>query len=72
MISPLELLPTKALKLKKIKNHPGHILVLGEKGDISVVNVYTMTLLMSMSYDFKGCVNCLYRKNYFILCGNYN
>ena len=45
MISPLDLLVTKAIKLKKIKSHPGHILVLGDKGDVSFVNVYTMTLL---------------------------
>jgi hypothetical protein len=69
MVSPLDLLLTKAVKLKKIKAHPGHVLVLGEKGDINFVNVYTMTLLSTVNSDFKGCVNCLYRNKYFILCG---
>lgn len=45
MISPRDLLITKALKIKGMKGHPGHILVFGDQGDISIVNVYTMTLL---------------------------
>jgi hypothetical protein len=46
MSSSKDMLTTVAQTIKKIKKHPGHIIVIGaEQGDISIVNVYTMTLL---------------------------
>mmetsp|Transcript_39544 Transcript_39544/g.38050 ORF Transcript_39544/g.38050 Transcript_39544/m.38050 type:complete len:164 (+) Transcript_39544:298-789(+) len=66
--SPVGMLVTKAFKLKKLKNYPGLMMVLGDQGDISVINVYTMTLITQLCYDFKGCVNCLFRANQLILC----
>ena len=46
MASSTDMLTTIAYKIKKIKKHPGHIIVIGaDQGDISIVNVYTMTLL---------------------------
>lgn len=52
MVSSRDMLTTVAHKIKRIKSHPGHIIVLGDKGDISVVNVYTMTLTTQLVFDF--------------------
>ena len=60
MISPQDLLITKALRIKRMKDHPGHVLVFGDKGDISILNVYTMTLLAQMMYEFNGYTDCFY------------
>lgn len=52
MISSKDMLVTIAKKIKKIKSHPGHIVVMGDKGDIYVINVYTMTLIKHFMSDF--------------------
>jgi hypothetical protein len=69
MTSQHGMLVTVAKKIRKIKTHPGHIIVIGDKGDIYIVNIYTMTLLKHFSAAFKGVAICLYKSNAFVLCG---
>jgi hypothetical protein len=42
MNSSPDLLVSKGLSLKKIKGYPGHVIIVGDSGDIYIVNVYTM------------------------------
>ena len=65
------MLVTVAKRIKKIKSHPGHIIVIGDKGDIYIINIYTMTLIKHFLFEFEGCVDCIYKNNVFILCGKY-
>jgi hypothetical protein len=48
------MLVTVGKKLRKIKNHPGHIMVIGDKGDIYIINIYTMNLLNHFAEEFSG------------------
>lgn len=61
---------TVATKIKKVKTHPGLVIVVGDKGDIYIINIYTMTLLKhDNTTNFKGAVFCLYKNNSFVLSG---
>jgi hypothetical protein len=42
MNSSQDLLVTKGLYLKNIKGFPGHVLLIGDQGDVYIINVYTM------------------------------
>lgn len=42
LISQKEMLITKAIQIKNIKEHPGNIIVIGEQKDIYIVNAYKM------------------------------
>jgi len=72
MTSSKDLLVTKGSSLKKIKQHPGHIMVMGAQGDVYIVNVYIMSILKHFMYDFQGCVQCVFKNKYFALFGMTN
>ena len=43
MSSTKDLLLTKALAIHTVEGFVGHIFVIGDEGDISIVNIMTMT-----------------------------
>jgi hypothetical protein len=54
--------------IKRLKEHPGHVLVFGEKGEVVIVNVYKMTLVQSLNFDFVGVVQVSIKQKYLALC----
>ena len=69
MASPKDLLVTKAEKIKVIKSHPGHLLLIGKNKDVYVMNVYKMMVLKHFQYDIEGCASCVFRDKHLIICG---
>lgn len=69
MTSAKDMLVTKGRSIKKFKHHPGHIMVIGTQGDICILNVYTMTILKHLMYEFQGFIQCFYKDENFYLCG---
>lgn len=45
---------TPVTKIKKIKKHPGNVIVMGESKDIYIVNVYKMIAFKHLQYDLDG------------------
>ena len=45
MTSPNSLIANVVKKVKRIKNYPGMVIVVGDKGDLYIINVYTMKLM---------------------------
>jgi hypothetical protein len=72
MVSAKELLVTKAIKLKVIKSHPGHVILIGKDKDVYVINVYKMMVLKHFQYDIEGCVGCTFKDKSLIICGKYS
>lgn len=54
------MLSSKGLFLKNIKGFPGSVILIGDQGDIYVVNVYTMQVTNHLCSTFKGFVKCKY------------
>jgi hypothetical protein len=54
MTSQQDMLVTVGKKLRKIKHHPGHVMVIGDKGDIYIINIYTMNMLNHFAEEFSG------------------
>lgn len=61
MSSPKELLITKCLALHAVDGFPGHVFVIGNEGDIYIINVFTMSLHShKFGLEFEGFVDCKY------------
>ena len=59
--SPIDLLVTKGLALQTVEGFPGHVFVIGDEGDIYVINVYTMSIhAHKFGLKFRGFVGCKY------------
>jgi hypothetical protein len=69
MASPKDLLRSKAVKLKAIKQHPGMILVIGKDKDVYVVNVFKMIVLKQLIFENDGCIGCVIRDKNLVICG---
>lgn len=58
MASSPGLLASKCQRIKRVRNHPGHIFVMGEVGDVFVINVLTMTVVKRFVFEFEGIAKC--------------
>lgn len=38
--------------------HPGHVVVVGNEGDLYIINVLSMMTLKHFVFDFTGCFDC--------------
>ena len=55
-----DMLASKGIKIKAMGGYPGHVIIIGDLGDIYAVNVYTMQVVSHMCMSFKGFVKCKY------------
>lgn len=58
--SSAEILNSKGLFLKNIKGFPGNVILIGDLGDIYIINVYTMKISSHICSNFKGFIKCKY------------
>lgn len=63
---------TKAIGIKRIKNHPGNIIVIGEQKDVYIVNVYKMIVYKHFQYEIDGYISSVFKDKNFVICGNFN
>ena len=55
------MLVTTGLALQTVEGFPGHVFVIGNEGDIYVINIFTMTIHShKFGLEFRGFVGCKY------------
>lgn len=65
------MLVTKGIKIKGIKSHPGNIIVIGDKKDIYIINVYKMMTFKHFQIDIDGCHSIIFKDKNLIICGKF-
>ena len=65
---------TKAVKVKKIRAHPGNVIVFGQEKDVYIVNVYKMMVLkhfICTELDSASALGCVFKDKHLVIFDQY-